>query len=72
MGSRDADVFNCNPKKEPNIDCDKELLAACMRRFLYVRCYDSAEFLAALKTLHYQLQKERETHGVDVDFLMID
>ncbi|PSS36075.1 DNA repair protein [Actinidia chinensis var. chinensis] len=68
----DADAFNCNPKKETQVEQDKELFAACMRRFLYVRCYDSSEFLAALKTLHYQHQKQRDTHGVDVDLLMID
>lgn len=68
----DADVFNCNQKKGPHIECDRELFSSCMRRFLYVRCYDSLEFLSTLKTLHYQLQKERETHGVDVHFLMID
>ncbi|KAE9466132.1 hypothetical protein C3L33_01997, partial [Rhododendron williamsianum] len=66
----DADAFNCNQKKGPDIECDRELFSSCMRRFMYVRCYDSLEFLTALKTLHYQLQKERETHGVD--FLMID
>ncbi|KAF7135260.1 hypothetical protein RHSIM_Rhsim08G0000700 [Rhododendron simsii] len=68
-----ADAFNCNQKKGPDIECDRELFSTCMRRFMYVRCYDSLEFLTALKTLHYQLQKERETHGVDVHyFLMID
>ncbi|XP_058180686.1 DNA repair protein XRCC2 homolog isoform X2 [Rhododendron vialii] len=68
----DADAFNCNQKKGPDIECDRELFSSCMRRFMCVRCYDSLEFLTALKTLHYQLQKERETHGVDVHFLMID
>ncbi|XP_059640738.1 DNA repair protein XRCC2 homolog isoform X4 [Cornus florida] len=58
--------------KEPRIGYDKELFAACMRRFLHVRCYDSMEFLSTLKTLHYQLQKEKEAHGVGVHFLMID
>ncbi|XP_028125062.1 DNA repair protein XRCC2 homolog isoform X3 [Camellia sinensis] len=68
---KDADFFN-NSKEGPCIEYDKELFDACMRRFLYVRCYDSSEFLATLKTLHYQLRKEREKHGVDVHFLMID
>lgn len=44
--------------EEPNIGYDEELFAACMRRFLYIRCYDSFEFLATLKVrnsfkLHY-------------------
>ena len=28
--------------------------------------------LFVLQTLHYQLQKQRDTHGVGVDLLMID
>lgn len=28
---------------------DDELFLACMRRFLYTRCYNSIEFLSALK-----------------------
>lgn len=28
---------------------DEELYALCMRRFLYIRCYDSFEFLSTLK-----------------------
>lgn len=28
---------------------DKELFVACMKRFLYARCYNSFEFLATLK-----------------------
>lgn len=58
--------------KGPNIAYDGELFAACMRRFLYVRCYSSFEFLATLKTMHCRLQKEREARGVSVLFLMID
>lgn len=53
-------------------DLDEELFGACMRRFLYIRCYDSFEFLASLKTMRYQLQKESEAHGGGVHFLMID
>ncbi|KAB2048331.1 hypothetical protein ERO13_A13G091600v2 [Gossypium hirsutum] len=51
---------------------NEELFALCMKRFLYIRCYDSSEFLATLKTLHYRLQKEREVHGVNVHLLLID
>ncbi|XP_052190143.1 DNA repair protein XRCC2 homolog isoform X2 [Diospyros lotus] len=68
----DAGHSNCNSKKDPHVGYDKELFDACMRRFLYVRCYDSIEFLAILKTLHFRLQEERERHGIDVHFLMID
>ncbi|XP_021293360.1 DNA repair protein XRCC2 homolog isoform X1 [Herrania umbratica] len=51
---------------------NEELFALCMRRFLYIRCYDSSEFLSTLKTLHYRLQKEKEAHGINVHFLLID
>lgn len=32
-----------------NWTCDEELIHKCLERFLYVRCYDSLEFLATLK-----------------------
>ncbi|KAK8567443.1 hypothetical protein V6N12_006030 [Hibiscus sabdariffa] len=51
---------------------NEELFASCMKRFLYIRCYDSSEFLATLKTLHYRLRKEREAHGLNVHLLLID
>lgn len=58
--------------KNPQTECDQELFAACMRRFLYIRCYDSFELLATLKTMNYQLQKEKEIHGVAVHLLIFD
>ncbi|XP_058001664.1 DNA repair protein XRCC2 homolog isoform X1 [Hevea brasiliensis] len=61
-------IFQAN-KNQSN---DEELFVECMRRFLYIRCYDTLEFLATLKTLHYQLQKERQAQGIGVNFLMID
>ncbi|KAF4357251.1 hypothetical protein G4B88_012618 [Cannabis sativa] len=51
---------------------DEELYALCMRRFLYVRCYDSFRFLASLKTLHYQLKQVEESQQSSVYLLMID
>ncbi|KAL2456724.1 DNA repair protein XRCC2-like protein [Abeliophyllum distichum] len=51
---------------------DYELFTVCMRRFLYIRCYDSLEFLATLKTMHCRLQKEKETQADGVYLLMID
>ncbi|KAL6492813.1 hypothetical protein OROGR_032572 [Orobanche gracilis] len=51
---------------------DTELFVACMRRFMYTRCYNSFEFLATLKTLHCQLQKEKEKHGSAAYMLIID
>ncbi|XP_068661825.1 DNA repair protein XRCC2 homolog [Aristolochia californica] len=47
-------------------------LQACMRRFLYIRCYNSYELLAVLKTMQTRLQKETEINGVCAHFLMID
>lgn len=35
--------------KDAEAEYDKELFAVSMRRFLYIRCYDSVEFLATLK-----------------------
>ncbi|XP_049347945.1 DNA repair protein XRCC2 homolog [Solanum verrucosum] len=58
--------------KDAHTEYDKELFVVSMRRFLYIRCYDSFEFLATLKTLHFQLQKEKEAHGSGVYLLMID
>jgi hypothetical protein len=43
----DFDLWNNDRKRRPAYD--EELYVLCMRRFLYVRCYDSFEFLATLK-----------------------
>ncbi|CDP18757.1 unnamed protein product [Coffea canephora] len=51
---------------------DKELFAECMRRFLYIRCYNSLEFLATLKTMNKQLQKQKDIQGVGVHLLVLD
>ncbi|KAK6923320.1 DNA recombination and repair protein Rad51-like, C-terminal [Dillenia turbinata] len=40
-------LLNYDVKKESSIN--EELFASCMRRFLYIRCYDTFEFLATLK-----------------------
>ncbi|XP_064946589.1 DNA repair protein XRCC2 homolog [Musa acuminata AAA Group] len=58
--------------QEGSQEYDDELLLACMRRFLYIRCYDSYEFIAALKTMHSHAQTESEALGVGIQFLMID
>ncbi|XP_031250592.1 DNA repair protein XRCC2 homolog [Pistacia vera] len=44
-----GDLSNCDAKRQPNMFYDEELFAVCMRRFLYVRCYESFEFLTTLK-----------------------
>ncbi|KAK3222473.1 hypothetical protein Dsin_009498 [Dipteronia sinensis] len=72
LEQNDGGSWTCHAKKKSSIAYDEELFALCLRRFLYVRCYDSFEFLATLKTLHFQLQKEREACGISVHFLMID
>ncbi|KAI3917249.1 hypothetical protein MKX01_000026 [Papaver californicum] len=58
--------------KDQTANYDEELFLACMKRFLYVRCYNSYEFLATLKTLRYRLQKESKGESVAAHFLMID
>ncbi|KAJ4963162.1 hypothetical protein NE237_023101 [Protea cynaroides] len=68
--NRSSSLNNGGPSED--IQFDEELFVSCMKRFLYVRCYSSFEFLAALKTMHCQIQKESEAHGVGVHFLMID
>nr|XP_023909225.1 DNA repair protein XRCC2 homolog isoform X2 [Quercus suber] len=42
---------NNSTKERSSIAYDEELYTLCMRRFLYVRCYDSFEFLATLKSI---------------------
>ncbi|XP_065853619.1 DNA repair protein XRCC2 homolog isoform X2 [Euphorbia lathyris] len=63
---------NCNAESKSNTDYDEELFLASMKRFIYIRCYDSFEFLATLKTLHHQLQKEKDAQGIRLNFMMID
>ncbi|XP_076937101.1 DNA repair protein XRCC2 homolog [Bidens hawaiensis] len=53
--------------KDSQTECDEsDVFKECMRRFLYTRCYDSFEFLPALKVLGYKLM----SNGVYI--LMID
>ncbi|KAF5442994.1 hypothetical protein F2P56_035592 [Juglans regia] len=66
----DFDLWNNDTKKSPTYD--EELYSLCMRRFLFIRCYDSFQFLATLKTLNYRIRKEQELHGISVHILMID
>lgn len=40
---------NHTPLMAQATDFNDELFRTCMRRFLYIRCYSSMEFLAALK-----------------------
>ncbi|CAA0827809.1 DNA repair protein XRCC2 homolog [Striga hermonthica] len=50
----------------------KELFVSCMRRFMYTRCYNSFEFLATLKALHYQILRDKEKQGTTAYMLIID
>ncbi|XP_024007161.1 DNA repair protein XRCC2 homolog isoform X2 [Eutrema salsugineum] len=50
---------------------DEDLYVSCMKRFLYLRCYDSLELLSSLKTLHYRI-RQQEACGSQVGVLMID
>ncbi|CAH9085752.1 unnamed protein product [Cuscuta epithymum] len=55
-----------------DVTSENDLVIESMRRFMYVRCYDSIQFLATLKTMHNQLQKGKEVHGVGAYLLIID
>ncbi|GMG99554.1 hypothetical protein Nepgr_001394 [Nepenthes gracilis] len=69
---RDGKVWRFGAKEESDTGYEEDLIEICLRRFLYIRCYDSYEFLATLKTLHDKLQWSREELGTSVHFLMID
>ncbi|KAF4395941.1 hypothetical protein F8388_013110 [Cannabis sativa] len=49
VGRDHLDTQKCDERRKSTLDYDEELYALCMRRFLYVRCYDSFQFLASLK-----------------------
>ncbi|WOL17855.1 hypothetical protein Cni_G26648 [Canna indica] len=55
---------------------DDDLLMACLRRFLYVRCYNSSDLLLSywlvIQTMHSRIQIESQALGVGIHFLMID
>ncbi|CAO1944268.1 unnamed protein product [Urochloa humidicola] len=57
-------------KDEFQCSFENTLFSDCMQRFLYVRCYNSSEFTAALKTI--QSQSRSEVLGVSIYFVMID
>ncbi|XP_010546354.1 PREDICTED: DNA repair protein XRCC2 homolog [Tarenaya hassleriana] len=70
---QDANLRNCGSEdKKSKAVFDEELYVSCMKRFLYIRCYDSIELLSTLKTLHYRIQREEEAYGIQVGILMID
>ncbi|XP_071689552.1 DNA repair protein XRCC2 homolog [Rutidosis leptorrhynchoides] len=63
--------------KKTGVGCeydDVEVFKESMNRFSYTRCYNSFEFLAALKTLRYTLEKGRTLNvsGKEFRVLMID
>ncbi|KAF7038817.1 hypothetical protein CFC21_048935 [Triticum aestivum] len=51
---------------------ESTLFSDCMKRFLYVRCYNSSELVAALKSLKSQSEARSEVFGIGVYFLMLD
>ncbi|EPS71782.1 hypothetical protein M569_02980, partial [Genlisea aurea] len=51
---------------------DTELFAACMKRFIYTRCYNSSEFLATLKALYFRLQNGMNDQKNYPYMLMLD
>ncbi|CAE6259284.1 unnamed protein product [Arabidopsis arenosa] len=68
----ESNVKSCKAAQEKSKTVfDEELYVSCMKRFLYVRCYDSLELLSSLKTLHYRI-RQQEACGSQVGVLMID
>ncbi|VVB18011.1 unnamed protein product, partial [Arabis nemorensis] len=76
----ESNVKNCRSsvQDKSNIVYDEELYVSCMKRFLYLRCYDSLELLSSLKvlfvftvTLHSRI-RQQEVCGSQVGVLMID
>ncbi|KAF8404198.1 hypothetical protein HHK36_009081 [Tetracentron sinense] len=63
-------VHKDDTAKTPTTHSDEELFVACMRRFFYVRCYDSFEFLAILKNLMEENVKKRTIDSVS--FILLD
>lgn len=51
---------------------ENTLFSECMKRFLYARCYNSSDFIAALQNIHSQSPAKSEVLGVGIYFLMID
>lgn len=48
----ESNVKSCKSALEkPKTVFDEELYVSCMKRFLYVRCYDSLELLSSLKVV---------------------
>ncbi|KAK8949903.1 hypothetical protein KSP40_PGU013776 [Platanthera guangdongensis] len=51
---------------------DDDLLLSCMKRFFYIRCYSSSEFLSTLKTMHPGYISSSEGLAVKLYILIID
>ncbi|KAM3334051.1 hypothetical protein ACQJBY_028859 [Aegilops geniculata] len=51
---------------------ESTLFSDCMKRFLYVRCYNSSELIAALKSLKSQSEARNGIFGIGVYLLMLD
>nr|AGT17367.1 hypothetical protein SHCRBa_030_N11_R_100 [Saccharum hybrid cultivar R570] len=67
---RNGDPENDGTKDEFQCSLENTLFSDCMQRFLYARCCNSLEFIAALKTV--QSQSRREVSGAGIYFVMID
>lgn len=72
MDKNETDSAKYISKKDSLGGNVKNLTSMCLRRFIYVRCYNSLQFLATLKTMHTQIRERKEKHGIGVHMLMID
>ncbi|KAL6840127.1 hypothetical protein ACP4OV_029937 [Aristida adscensionis] len=68
--SKHGELEKDDAKDKFRCSSDNMLFSECMQRFLYVSCYNSPEFIAALKTV--RARATSEVIGVDIYFLMID
>ncbi|XP_044977559.1 DNA repair protein XRCC2 homolog isoform X1 [Hordeum vulgare subsp. vulgare] len=64
--------FEIDGSKDEFHSLESTLFSDCMKRFLYVRCYNSSELIDALKSLKFQSEARSEVFGISVYFLMLD
>ncbi|XP_051226411.1 DNA repair protein XRCC2 homolog isoform X2 [Lolium perenne] len=77
-------THGCGSAHPPSEDFEKDvskdkfhsfqdtLFSDCMKRFLYVRCYNSSELIATLKSLNSQSEARSKVFGIGIYFLLLD
>uniref|UniRef100_A0ACD5WM65 Uncharacterized protein n=4 Tax=Avena sativa TaxID=4498 RepID=A0ACD5WM65_AVESA len=67
-----SEEFEKDVSKDKSHSFQDTLFSDCMKRFLYVRCYNSSELTAALKSLNSQSEARGKVLGIGIYFLMLD